>query len=85
MFWAPDPTASMAITAATPITMPRIVNPDLSLLPFKVANASSIACPIFIFHYPFQSVRHKDGLRVSRGQQYLDRELRGLRWFRCFY
>ena len=37
---APFPTASMAMTAATPITMPRTVNPDRILFPARLSRAS---------------------------------------------
>src|SRR5690606_17842781 len=48
---APLPTASMAITAATPITIPRTVKPERSLLPFKLSMASRRDCEKFIFWF----------------------------------
>ena len=39
-FWAPCPTDSMAITAATPMTMPRMVSPVRSLLALRLVNVS---------------------------------------------
>ena len=38
VFCAPCPTASMAITAATPMTIPRMVKPDRSLLELRLSE-----------------------------------------------
>ena len=44
VFCAPRPTASMAITAATPITIPRMVSPERSLLAVRLSSASRKDC-----------------------------------------
>ena len=49
---APCPTASMAMTAATPITIPSTVKPDRSLFPFKLSSASRKACRNVMRHHP---------------------------------
>ena len=54
-FWAPCPTDSMAITAATPITMPRMVNPLRNLLPTRMVSVPSKNSSDF--HWIFLSTR----------------------------
>ena len=49
---APVPTASMAITAATPMTMPSTVRPERSLLPLILSSASIKACQNVMRHSP---------------------------------
>ena len=56
---APRPTASMAITAATPITIPNTVRPDLSLFPLIDSSASRKACAMLIASHPKR--RRADG------------------------
>ena len=54
-FWAPCPIESMAITAATPITMPRMVRPLRSLLARQDGERSQENS--FDFHWMFSSTR----------------------------
>ena len=49
---APVPTASMAMTAPTPMTIPRMVSPERILFEFRLSNASMIACQRFIANPP---------------------------------
>ena len=69
--WEPFPTASMAITAATPITMPSTVKPERILLPFKLSMASRRACtkliaaPLPFLRQMIRARHHANGSRVG--------------------
>ena len=48
---APSPNATMAITAATPITIPSVVRNERSLLRKSARTATRMICPAFIAIY----------------------------------